>query len=83
VAELLDRHHRVQSGKMDGGMPKRDWIGLDSTTLLRPSPRFQRNDRPGFAIGMSLTHPYRLEQFVYMLRENNVIPLKRPTTRTG
>jgi hypothetical protein len=74
VTELLDHHHRVQSGKVDGGMPKRDWIGWDSTTLLRPSPRFQRNDRPRFATGMSLTHPYRLEPFVYMLRENGVIP---------
>ncbi len=34
VTELLDRHHRVQSGKMDGGMPKRDWIASDSNTLL-------------------------------------------------
>ena len=73
VTELLDRHHRVQSGKMDGGMPKRDWIASDSSTLLRPSPRFQRNDRPGRAVGKSLTHPYRLEPFVYMLRENRVI----------
>jgi hypothetical protein len=30
-----------------------------------------------------LTHPYRLEPFVDMLRENGVIPLKQPTTRTG
>jgi hypothetical protein len=82
VVELLDRHHRVQSGKIDGGMPKRDWISCDSTALLRPSPRFQRNDRASHAIGMSLTHPYRLEPFVYMLRENGVIPQKRPTTRT-
>jgi hypothetical protein len=73
VTELLDRHHRVQSGKMDGGMPKRDWIASDSSTLLRPSPRFQRNDRPSRAVGKSLTHPYRLEPFVYMLRENRVI----------
>jgi hypothetical protein len=74
VTELLDRHHRVQSGKMDGGMPKRDWIASDSNTLLRPSPRFQRNDRQELAVGKSLTHPYRLEPFVYMLRENRVIP---------
>jgi hypothetical protein len=74
VTELLDRHHRVQAGKMDGGMPKRDWIAYDSRTLLRPSPRFQRNDRPNRAVGKSLTHPYRLEPFVYMLRENRVIP---------
>lgn len=84
VTELLDRHHRVQSGKMDGGMPKRDWIDCDSASLLRPSPRFQRNDRPSRANGISLTHPYRLEPFVHMLRENRVIPLKQlPTTRAG
>ena len=76
VMELLDRHHRVQSGKLDGGMPKRDWIGWDHTTLLRPSPRFQRNDRPSLAFGISLTHPYRLEPFVYMLRENGLLPHK-------
>jgi hypothetical protein len=83
VATLLDRHHRVQSGKVDGGMPKRDWISYDSATLLRPSPRFQRNDRPNLATGMSLTHPYRLEQFVYMLRENDAIPQKQLTIRRG
>jgi hypothetical protein len=54
-------------------MPKRDWIASDSSALLRPSPRFQRNDRPNRAVGKSLTHPYRLEPFVYMLRENRVI----------
>jgi len=75
VTELMDRHHRVQSGKVDGGMPKRDWIGWDSTALLRPSPRFQRNDRPSLATGVSLTHPYRLEPFVYMLRENGMLRL--------
>jgi hypothetical protein len=74
VSEVLDRHHRVQSGKLDGGMPKRDWIGFDNARLLRPSPRFQRNDQPTPAIGVSLTHPYRLEPYVYMLRENGVIP---------
>jgi hypothetical protein len=75
VAEVLDRHHRVQTGKVDGGMAKRDWIGWDSTALLRPSPRFQRNDRPALATGVSLTHPYRLEPFVHMLCENGVLSL--------
>ena len=83
VTTLLDRHHRVQSGKVDGGMPKRDWISYDSATLLRPSPPFQRNDRPNLATGMSLTHPYRLEQFVYMLRENDAIAQKQLTIRRG
>ncbi len=73
VTELLDRHHRVQSGKVDGGMPKRDWIGWDNTTLLRPSARFQRNERPALAAGRAMTHPYRLEPFVRMLKENGVL----------
>lgn len=73
LTESLDRHHRVQSGKLDGGIPKRDWISWDNTALLRPSPRFQRNDRPSPANGISLTHPYRLEPFVYMLRENGLL----------
>ncbi len=73
VTELLDRHHRVQSGKVDGGAPKRDWISWDTAALLRPSPRFQRNDRPALAAGISLTHPYRFEPFVFMLRENGVL----------
>jgi len=74
VTTLLNHHHRVQSGKLDGGMSKADWICLESATLLRPSPRFQRNDRPGHAAGLALTHPYRLEPFIYMLRENRIIP---------
>lgn len=73
VTALLDRHHKVQSGKVDGGMPKRDWIGWDSAALLRPSPRFQRKERPALADGESLTHPYRFEPFVFMLRENGVL----------
>jgi hypothetical protein len=73
VNEVLDRHHRVQSGKLDGGMPKRDWVVWDGTALLRPAPRFQRTNRPAPAAGVSLTHPYRLEPFVHMLRENNVL----------
>ncbi len=74
VGQVLERHHRVQSGKLDGGMPKPDWIGWDGTVLLRPSPRFQRRERPGSAKGASLTHPYRLEPFVYMLHENRMLP---------
>jgi hypothetical protein len=76
VNQVMERHHRVQSGKLDGGMPKRDWINWDNTTFLRPAPRFQRNDRPSLATGASLTHPYRLEPFVHMLRENGLLPHK-------
>jgi hypothetical protein len=74
VDELLNRHHAVQSGKIDGGMPKRDWIAWDRSTLLRPCPRFQRKERPRLSDGSSLTHPYRLEEFIYMLRENRALP---------
>lgn len=73
VAELLGRHHRVQSGKLHGGIPKRDWISLDGNALLRPAPRFQRRDRPALPAGEVLTHPYRFEQFVFMLRENHLL----------
>lgn len=73
VNEVMDRHHRVQSGKLDGGMPKRDWVVWDGAALLRPAPHFQRADRPALAEGVSLTHPYRLEPFVHMLQENHVL----------
>jgi hypothetical protein len=75
VSTIMDRHHRVQSGKLDGGMPKRDWVVWDGSALLRPAPRFQRSDRPAPATGVSLTHPYRLEPFVHMLRENDLLRL--------
>jgi hypothetical protein len=74
VDEIMRRHHQVQSGKVDGGMPKRDWIAYDGAKLLRPFPRFQRTERPAAASGKSLTHPYRLEPFIHMLRENDVLP---------
>ena len=74
VNDVMDRHHRVQSGKVDGGVPKRDWVAWDGTALLRPFPRFQRAERPALAGGVALTHPYRLEPFVHMLRENSVLP---------
>jgi hypothetical protein len=70
VRSLMDHHHRVQSGKVDGGAPKRDWITGDGTRFLRPSPRFQRAERPKRASGRALTHPYRIEQFAYLLQEN-------------
>ena len=73
MKEVMDRHRLVQSGKVDGGLPKRDWVIWNGHALLRPSPRFQRTQRPAVAAGMALTHPYRLESFVHMLRENTVL----------
>jgi hypothetical protein len=73
--ETIHRHHRVQSGKLDGGAAKRDWITLDGgSRLLRPSPRYQRTEAPAQPAGSLLTHPYRLEQFVWMLSENGGLP---------
>jgi hypothetical protein len=77
VEAILQRHHQVQSGKVNGGVPKQDWIGRDGQKLLRPSPRFQLRKPPPAAEGKALTHPYRLEQFVHMLRENDVLPRER------
>lgn len=74
VDEIRHRHHQVQSGKIDGGVPKRDWVSCDNGKVLRPSPRFQRKEPPSAAVGTTLTHPYRLEPFIYMLRENEVLP---------
>ena len=73
VEALLRRHHEVQSGKANGGIRKSDWISLGDSGLLRPSPRFQRMDPPALANGKMLTHPYRFEQFIYMLRENSLL----------
>jgi hypothetical protein len=46
---------------------------LDGGKLLRPPSRFHRREPPPPALGKSLTHPYRLEPFIYMLRENGVL----------
>src|SRR5262249_39068318 len=73
--ETIHRHHRVQSGKLHGGTAKRDWITpYGGSRLLRPSPRYQRTEAPALPAGGHLTHPYRLEQFVWMLRENGGLP---------
>ena len=75
MSEVVDRHRRVQSGKVDGGVPKRDWVVWDGAALLRTSRRALPAVRPARPHGgVALTHPYRLEPFVHMLRENNVLP---------
>jgi len=71
---VLRRHRHVQSGKLDGGVPKREWVTYEpGGKVIRPSPRFQRSERPDAARGCSLTHAYRVEQFVGMLRETGVL----------
>ncbi|MDB4367976.1 hypothetical protein N9Z38_00440 [Mariniblastus sp.] len=70
VDEILRRHREVQSGKVSGGMRKKDWLAYESGKILRPSPRFQLTEHPPKAAGNKLTHPYRIEQFIYMLTEN-------------
>jgi hypothetical protein len=81
IDEVLRRHRRVQSGKLDGGMPKRDWVTLDGSRLIRPAPQFQRTEPPPVPVGRSLTHRYRLEPLVHMLRENDVLPRPIPATQ--
>jgi hypothetical protein len=81
LEELLRRHRRVQEGKIDGGTPKREWISYGQA--LRPSPRYQRTERPKPARGQQLTHPYRLEQFAAMLQENGALPVNRAGDRNA
>ena len=38
--------------------------------LLRPAARFQRTEPPAPPQGVALTHPYRIEPFLFMLAEN-------------
>jgi len=66
---IVRRHQRVQAGKVDGGVPKKEWVVV-SASGVRTLPRYQRTERPSVPRGRYLTHPYRLEQFVGMLREN-------------
>lgn len=71
---VLRRHRQVQSGKLDGGVPKREWVTYEpGGNVIRPSPRFQRGERPNPARGRMLTHSYRVEQFVGMLRETSLL----------
>ncbi len=71
---VLRRHRQVQCGKLDGGVPKREWVIYEpGGKAIRPSPRFQRSERPDAAQGRFLTHSYRVEQFVGMLRETGIL----------
>jgi hypothetical protein len=79
AGDLLDgirkRHRKVQEGKVDGGVPKSEWLSVSQVgQVLRPAPRFQRLDRPPPPMGEVLTHPYRIEAFIEMLRENDFFP---------
>ena len=67
------RHGQVQSGKTDGGVPKREWVTVNGPRLDLPLPRFQRTKKPVAAKGRVLTHPYRLDSFVHMLRETGAL----------
>jgi hypothetical protein len=72
------RHRKVQEGKLDGGVPKSEWLSVTQAgQVLRPAPRFQRLDRPPPAIGKVLTHPYRIEAFIEMLSENDFFSVER------
>lgn len=68
------RHRKVQEGKVDGGMPKSEWLSVSQGgQVLRPAPRFQRLDRPPAPMAEFFTHPYRIEAFIEMLCENDFL----------
>jgi hypothetical protein len=72
--QVMHRHCRVQAGKIAGGAPKREWVAWASTErVFRPSPRYQRTEPPKLPTGRYLTHPYRLEPFIGMLREASLL----------
>jgi hypothetical protein len=66
---VLRRHRDVQVGKLDGGVPKREWITVADGKVQPPLPRFRLTKKPKSAVGQELTHAYRLEPFIHMLRE--------------
>lgn len=66
---VLRRHRDVQAGKFDAGVPKREWVAVNDDKVELPLPRFQLTKKPNVAAGRELTHAYRLEQFIFMLRE--------------
>jgi len=77
LQETLLRHQQVQSGKLSGGSPKREWISTDGARALRPSSFYQRKEAPSEPTGERLTHPYRLEPFVQMLKETGSLRQRR------
>jgi hypothetical protein len=77
LRETLERHRQVQSGKLSGGSPKREWLTTDGARILRPSIFYQRTSAPLEPTGEVLTHPYRLEPFVRMLRETGSLRRQR------
>ena len=75
---ILGRHRQVQAGKLDGGSPKLDWITVSpSGRLVQPFVRYELADPPDAPDGKSLTHPYRLSQFVGMLVETRALQVRR------
>jgi hypothetical protein len=66
---VLRRHRDVQTGKLDYGVPKREWVTVNDDKVELPMPRFQLTKKPSMAAGLELTHAYRLEPFIHMLRE--------------
>jgi hypothetical protein len=66
---VLRRHRDVQTGKLDYGVPKREWVTVNDDKVELPMPRFQLRKKPSVAAGRELTHAYRLEPFIHMLRE--------------
>jgi hypothetical protein len=74
VEAVRKRHRKVQEGKVDGGVPKSEWLSVSQGgQVLRPAPRFQRLNRPPPPMAEFFTHPYRIEAFIEMLCENDFL----------
>ena len=72
VRELIRHHERVQDGRLDASrQPKRPWVELSENDVVIV-PRYAFDERPVKPGSNEFTHPYRIEQFAYMLREAGV-----------
>ena len=69
VHELIRHHECVQAGKLDASrQPKHPWVELRGNNAV-VAPRYALDERPGKPGSAEFTHPYRIEQFTYMLRD--------------
>jgi hypothetical protein len=68
VEQLCRYHERVQSGKLDASrQPKHPWVSLRDNHI-EIAPRFALEGHPE-SHEDRFTHPYRIESFVGMLAE--------------
>ena len=72
ACELIRYHECVQAGKLDASrQPKRPWVELCGNNAVI-APRYALDEKPGKPDSAEFTHPYRIEQFTYMLGDAGV-----------